>query len=224
LRETMRTFHPRSSSADTTAPDASPGRVRPLARLRISANTTCTRLFLVMSSFLRGRSGESEAGARGVGAASTHTPFSHSASSGKEGLAVIVVMAFRSSWFSVTETLLLMGVLRPTSFLPQYLMHAMFVGALCVTEIEDEAISCGQGSTCLPRSSNQSALLINSVFNRPRLPIACVRPYVHARAVKPRDGGRHRGREYARHTRDRDPQSTRSPACTSVPCPSVFTP
>lgn len=41
-----------------------------------------------------------------------------------------VVVARRSSWFSVTDTLLLMGVLSATDALPQYLMQAMFVGAL----------------------------------------------------------------------------------------------
>lgn len=46
----------------------------------------------------------------------------------------------RSSWFKVTETELLIGVFRPTSALPQYLMQAMFVGAVCVVEITGYAI------------------------------------------------------------------------------------
>ena len=41
----------------------------------------------------------------------------------------MVVMAFRSSWFIVTETDEFIGRLRETSRLPQYLMTAMFDGA-----------------------------------------------------------------------------------------------
>jgi hypothetical protein len=55
---------------------------------------------------------------------------------------VTVVTALRSSWFSVTLTLLLMGVLAATSRLPQYLMHAMFEGAECVrwtTSVDEDA-------------------------------------------------------------------------------------
>ena len=37
--------------------------------------------------------------------AGTHTPLSHSRSLSNAGLATTVVMAFRSSWFIVTDTL-----------------------------------------------------------------------------------------------------------------------
>jgi hypothetical protein len=37
--------------------------------------------------------------------AATHTPFSQRRSAGNDALATTVVMAFRSSWFIVTETL-----------------------------------------------------------------------------------------------------------------------
>jgi hypothetical protein len=64
----------------------------------------------------------------------THLPFSHSLSFSKAALATTVVMAFRSSWFMVTDTDELIGVLARTSRLPQYLMHAMLLGAVWVAE------------------------------------------------------------------------------------------
>jgi hypothetical protein len=67
---------------------------------------------------------------------STYTPFSHRRSVAKSGLAVTVVIALRSSWFIVTDTLELIGRLRETSRLPQYLMTAMLDGAEWVAAID----------------------------------------------------------------------------------------
>ena len=44
-----------------------------------------------------------------------------------------MVTARRSRWSSVTETLLLIGVFSSTLSLPQYLMQAMFDGAVHVS-------------------------------------------------------------------------------------------
>ena len=63
----------------------------------------------------------------------TYVPFSHRRSAVKSLLATTVVMALRSSWFRVTLTLLLMGRFSVVSRLPQYLIVAIFVGAVRVT-------------------------------------------------------------------------------------------
>lgn len=64
----------------------------------------------------------------------THFPFSHNLSFSNDALATMVVIAFRSSWFMVTDTDELMGVFARTSRLPQYLMQAMLLGAVCVAD------------------------------------------------------------------------------------------
>jgi hypothetical protein len=52
---------------------------------------------------------------------------------------MMVVNAFRSSWFRVHETLEFMGRLRSVARLPQYLMTAMLLGAEWVAEMLRES-------------------------------------------------------------------------------------
>ena len=63
--------------------------------------------------------------------------------------AAALVMARRSSWSKVTETDEFMGVLNALSALPQYLMHAIFVGLVtvstCKSAIKDMLDCCAQG-------------------------------------------------------------------------------
>ena len=60
-------------------------------------------------------------------------PFSQRRSAPKALDAATVVIDRRSFWSSVTLTELLIGVLNATLSLPQYLMQAMFVGAVTVS-------------------------------------------------------------------------------------------
>jgi hypothetical protein len=90
-----------------------------------------------------------------------------------EALAVIVVIAFKSSWFRVTDTELLIGVFSPTSALPQYLMQAMFVGALCVVEMTGYSIF----SVSIASLINETMMTCRKSSNHEELPALGEHPY-----------------------------------------------